>query len=597
MSAYSPISDYALIGCTRSAALVSKSGSIDWLCWPRFDSPSVFARILDVRRGGHFAIHPTTYARVTRRYVDDTNVLETTFATERGTIRLTDFMPVATEEQKSRRLTSFRELRRRVECVDGEAEMTVEFDPRPDYARITPKIETRRGALKCIWGAHVMYLCSDHPVETTRFRFALRAGESRTFALSFDDHTPAVLPQLDATSHDESIAFWQDWSSRLTYDGPYRAHVMRSALVLKLLAYAPSGGIIAAPTTSLPEQFGGVRNWDYRYCWLRDASFTVSALYDCGFRGEGAAFLNWLVYSTRLTHPHLQILYDVFGEPKVPERQLDHLDGYRGSRPVRVGNDAYGQFQLDVYGEVLGAVEEAAQRGETVSRDMQRLLRRLADRVAKRWQEPDMGIWEKRGGPRQHIHAKVMAWSALDSAERLLHDSRWRATKDSIRDYVLSKGFDPELNSFVSVATERELDASLLYVARVGMLEAGDPRMTGTIDAIRKALGHGDLVYRYDTRSTEDGLPTGEGAFLACSFWLVEALALAGRERESREMYERLLARANDVGLFSEEIDAESGEMMGNFPQALTHIALINAALCLDQAAPRVSAASRTSRG
>jgi GH15 family glucan-1,4-alpha-glucosidase len=591
---YAPISDYALIGCTRSAALVSKSGSIDGLCWPRFDSPSIFARILDADRGGHFSIRPSIPFQVARRYVDGSNVLDNTFITERGRARLTDFMPVFTEEQKTRRLTAFRQLMRQVETIEGTVPFEVDYAPRPEYATLIPRLDVRRGSLACIWGGQIMYLRSDEPLTSGKFEFTLARGETKTFALSFDDHTPAVLPQIERHICDESIAFWREWSSQLTYAGPYRDQVMRSVLLLKLLAYAPSGGIVAAPTTSLPEQIGGVRNWDYRYCWLRDASFTVSALYDCGFRREGAAFLDWLVYSTRLTHPKLQILYDVFGESKLPERELEHLDGYRGSRPVRVGNNAYDQFQLDVYGEVLGAMDEAAQRGERPSRDMKRLMHRLADQVAKRWREPDAGIWEKRGGRKQHIHAKVMAWSALDCAERILGDTRWRGAKDAIREYVLAEGFDRDLNSFTSIAGEPEVDAALLYVARVGLLDAADPRMAGTIDAIRKLLSRGELIYRYDTRSTEDGLPTGEGAFLACSFWLVEALALGGRDAEARDVFERLIARANDVGLFSEEIDPDSGEMTGNFPQALTHIALINAALCLEKAAPRVSAASKT---
>ena len=594
-----PISDYAIIGCTRSAALISKGGSIDWLAWPRFDSPSVFARLLDAERGGCFVIRPSIPFDVKRRYIDHSNVLETTFTTEKGVVRLVDLMPVMSEEQKRHRLTPFRQLTRRIECVEGEVPVEVIYQPRPDYARNVPKLEFRRDLVVCIWGAHVIHLRSDATFSivergTATSEFTLHGGESRTFALGYDDHTPAVFPHLDSGNRDETLAFWKEWSSQLTYDGPYRDAVMRGALTLKLLAYAPSGGIVAAPTTSLPERIGGIRNWDYRYCWLRDASFTVGALYDCGFETEGLAFLDWLLYSTRLTHPSLQILYDVFGESKTPERELAHLAGYRGSRPVRIGNNAHDQFQLDIYGEVLGAMDEASQRGEIFDRDVTRLMKRLVDIVCKRWREPDAGIWEKRGGYQQHIHAKVMAWSALDSAIRLVDRAKldidttaWRATKDQIRDYVLPEGFDAEMNSFVAVPGEREVDASLLYIARVGFLEPDDPRMLGTIDAIRKNLGRDDLIYRYDTRSTEDGLPTGEGAFLACSFWLVEALALAKRKGEARDVYEKVLARANDVGLFSEEIDPHTGEMVGNFPQALTHIALINAALCLDVNATR----------
>jgi len=426
--------------------------------------------------------------------------------------------------------------------------------------------------------------------------FTLRAGERRTFALGYDDHAPAVFPRLDENIQ-PSIDFWTKWSSQLAYKGPYRDAVLRSALVLKLLTYAPSGGVVAAATTSLPEQLGGVRNWDYRYCWLRDASFTVGALYDCGFEREGAAFLDWLLYSTRLTQPRLQILYDVFGESHLPERELAHLEGYRGSRPVRAGNLAHDQFQLDVYGEVLGAMEEAAQRGETLHRDRRRLMERLARVVVKRWREPDDGIWEKRGGRRQHIHSKVMAWSALDCAGRLL--GGFEDEKRAIADYVLTQGFDRELNSFVAVAGEKECDASLLYAARVGIVKPDDPRMLGTIAAIRAKLGRDDLVYRYDTRSTDDGLPTGEGAFLACSMWLVEALALANRRAEAEEIFEKLLRRANDVGLFSEEADPDTGELLGNFPQALTHIGLMNAALCLsdERRTPRGSGHTPRGRG
>jgi len=601
MSAYPPIADYAAIGCTRSIALVSRGGSIDWLCWPRFDSASIFGRLLDIEKGGFFAIRPSIAHEARRRYLDGTNVIETTFTTASGQARLLDLMPVMTEAEKRTRLSPFRQLLRRIEVVDGEVPIEVIYQPRPDYGRITPRLKLRGEAIHCGWQSCVVNLRSDAKLDldggTASAQVSLRAGESRTFALGFDEQTPAVLPALgdEATAEIEcTIDFWRKWPSQLSCDGPHRAQMMRSALILKLLTYAPTGGIIAAPTTSLPESIGGVRNWDYRYCWLRDASWTVTALYDCGFEKEGAAFLDWLMYSTRLTQPHLQMLYDVFGEARLPEKTLDHLAGYRGSRPVRTGNNAHSQFQLDIYGEVLGAVEEATRRGERLDRDVQKMMRRLTDIVCDRWQEPDDGIWEKRGGRQQHVHGKVMAWSALDSALRLaerghidIDAAKLQQNKAAIKNEVLTRGFNARRNTFVATYDGEEVDASLLFVARVGFIDPADPRMLSTIDAIRADLGRGNFLYRYDSRKTEDGLPPGEGAFIACSFWLVEALALAGRINEARTIFDDVVRWCNDVGLFSEEIDMRDGTLLGNFPQALSHIALLTAALCLEESAKK----------
>jgi len=589
-----PIEDYAIIGDTRSIALVSRSGSIDWLCWPRFDSRSVFARLLDLDRGGHFSIAPDAPFRVTRRY--DGNILITTFTTDSGVAQLTDLMPVMREEEKRTRLTPFRQLFRRIECVDGSVPIAVEYVPRPNYARNHARLEKRDGSIFCVDGPTVFHLHTDAALtierNTAHARFTLARGERRNFALAFDSHSPAVYPEF-ADGIEETKTFWNDWIAKLRYDGPYRDHVERSVFALKLMTYAPSGAIVAAPTTSLPEHLGGIRNWDYRYCWLRDAAFTVAAMNDLGYNIESGAFVDWLLYATQLTHPNLQILYDVFGESRLPERHLDHLAGYDGSKPVRIGNDARNQFQLDIYAEVLGAAEEHFNDfpDRPMMRDARKMLRRVADIVAKRWREPDSGIWEKRSGRRQHVHGKVMAWAALDCAQRLFGENDvWSRECDAIKREVLARGFNAQLNSFVSEYDGSELDASLLYVTRVGFVEPDDPRMLGTIDAIRKQLGRDELIYRYDTTSTEDGLPPGEGAFLPCSFWLVEALALAGREDEARDVFEKLIGRANDVGLLSEEIDVESGAFLGNFPQALTHIGLVNAAICLSEA-------GRTRRG
>jgi GH15 family glucan-1,4-alpha-glucosidase len=603
-SAQPAIADYALIGDSRSAALVSRDGSIDWLCWPRFDSPSLFARLLDAQRGGHFALRPVGEARAERRYLPGTNVLETTFIAGGGMVRVLDWMPALTEAAKARVLLPFRELSRRVEGVEGAVEMTAEFVPRFDYAAVVPTLRPRgEGCVACSYGPQVLHLRATMPLSvegpgTARAAFTCRGGERHDLALSYETHTPAVLPRVGGEADwvlAATIDFWRSWSASLCYEGPYREAVLRSALVLKLLAYAPSGGIVAAPTTSLPEQPGGVRNWDYRFCWLRDASFTVAALYDCGFHTEGSAFVDWLLYATRLTHPDLQVLYDVFGESQLPEATLDHLAGYRGARPVRVGNAAHGQLQLDVYGEVLGAIEEYTDRGERLQRDGERLARTLANQVAARWQEPDSGIWEKRSGLHQHVHAKVLAWAALDTALRLVEKgrlrgdragrevARWRSARAEIHRTVMERGFAADLGSLVAEYDGRELDASLLAAARVGFLSADDPRLLGTIEAIQRQLAHDDLVLRYRSETTDDGLPPGEGAFLPCSFWLVEALAVAGRVDEAHGIFARLLARANDVGLLAEEALVPSGELTGNFPQALTHIGLLNAALRLER--------------
>ena len=610
---YLPLSDYGMLGDCRSAALVSRGGSIDWCCWPNFDSASVFGRLLDHEKGGYFAIRPVGPFRCRRRYVGPTNVLETTFETPDGMARLTDLMPALTEDQKRRRMMPFRGILRRIEGVEGRVLLEAIYSPRPYYGQPVPRLESR--SPNDVFGQSgkiLLHLRSDLPLAAegpdVRRRFAVERGTRHYFALGFSEDAPAVYPSIGDEAEREiqmSLDFWSGWSSTLRYSGPYLDEVLRSALVLKLLTYAPSGAIVAAPTTSLPEHVGGVRNWDYRYCWLRDASFTVRALYELGFHTEGHAFMDWVLHATRLTHPALQVLYNVYGESYIPEREMSHLDGYRGSRPVRVGNNAFSQFQIDLYGEFMDALERYYNEVGTLDSDTRGLLTGAADLIARRWSEPDNGVWEMRSGRMQYVHGKVMAWAALDRAAAIARRAgirgaveHWERAREEIRAAVLARGFNPQLNSFVRTFGGRHVDGSLLTLPLVRFIPADDPRMVSTIEAVRRLLGEGDLIYRY--RGVDDGLPGQQGAFLTCSFWLVGSLALAGRLEEAHSTFCRLLSRGNDLGLFPEEVDPASGEYLGNFPQALTHIALINAALTLQQAErqresqPAVEAAQNT---
>ena len=592
---YPPIADYAMIGDSRSAALISRGGSIEWCCWPRFDNSSVFGRILDRERGGHFTIAPAHEFRTTRRYVEATNVLETNFETSDGVVKLIDCMPVSNEDERRGTLRPLRQILRIVEGVRGEVPMVLDFVPRPRFGTIVPTLQrVHEQVVLGEWGAKLLHLRSDLPLpllpDRVEAAFISHPQERHYFALGFDEHTPAVFGNIGPEADRElqtTIDFWRDWSGHLKYEGPYREAVLRSVLALKLMAYAPSGAIIAAPTTSLPEWIGGTRNWDYRYCWLRDAAFTTRALYDTGFPIEGSAFVLWLLHATRLTRSDLQVLYDVFGESRLIERELEHLEGYRRSAPVRIGNGAHSQFQLDIYGEVLGAVERFVEEGESLASDTRDLIRRLVHTVMKRWREPDHGIWEIRTAPRQHVHGKVMAWMAMDCARRIAERVDFGISAEvcarvaaEIKEVILRDGLDPRTGSLTGILGESSLDASVLYVARTGFFEPSDPRLHATIDAIREHLGKDDLVYRY--RGVDDGVGGDEGAFLPCSFWLAEALALAGRLDEAHQLFERLLRRGNDLLLFTEEVDPPTGELLGNFPQALTHVGLLNAALTLE---------------
>jgi GH15 family glucan-1,4-alpha-glucosidase len=593
---YPSIGDYALIGDCRSAALVSRDGSIDWLCLPRFDSPSIFAALLDAKRGGRLRARPVGEFRSSRRYLPDTNIVETTFRTASGAFVLRDLMPIASESDRHGAFMPDHEVLREIQGLDGDVEVEVVYEPRPDYGRARPALE-RRGALGvwCRAGAGALALHSDLPLELTDDRLTactlvrIRGGDRKYLALTYSEDAPAVVPLLGDVARariERSARWWREWAERCTYRGPYREAVVRSALALKLMAYAPSGAVVAAPTTSLPEHLGGVRNWDYRYCWLRDASLTLRALFALGYDEEAVAFMSWMLHATRLTWPRLQVLYDVFGEANLPERELSHLEGHAGSRPVRIGNDAHGQLQLDVYGEVIDAVFRFAERGGRLDRDTSRLLDELGHTVCKHWRDPDEGIWEGRSGRLHHTHSKALCWVALDRLSKM-HEAghiqasaaRFRVEREAIRNEIESRGFNERIGSYTRTFGGDELDASLLTLPLHGYIDAAHPRMRGTWSRICEQLGRGPLVFRY--QGTDDGLPEGEGAFGICSFWAVECMARGGELARATAAFERLLEYANDVGLYAEEIDPDTGAALGNFPQAFTHVGLINAALTL----------------
>ena len=596
-ASYPPISDYALIGDCRSAGLISREGSLDWLCLPRFDSPSIFAAVLDAENGGRFLVRPIGEFRTERRYLANTNVLETVFRTPAGACLLRDLMSVSSEEDKRAYLTPEHEVLRQLEGLEGEVEVEVLYDPRPNYGRVRPLLEQRGElGLRCEVDGASLTLRSEMPLELTdgdrsASGFArIRSGERKYLSLTYSMEAPAVVPLLGEAALgriERTVRWWQEWANRCTYEGPYRDAVVRSALALKLMTYAPSGALVAAPTTSLPETIGGVRNWDYRYCWLRDASFTLRALYALGYREEAEAYIGWLLHATRLTWPELQVLYDVFGEARVPERELPHLEGHAGSRPVRIGNDAQGQLQLDVYGEVINGAAWFLDRGGRFDRDTSRMLAGLGRTVCKRWREPDEGIWEGRSGRLHHTHSKMLCWVALDRLV-MMHEAGhlevsvdlFRTTRDEIRKEIEAHGYNERIGSYTRTFDGEEMDASLLTLPLYDYIEGKHPRMRSTYASIHEKLARNGLIYRYET-GTDDGLPPGEGTFGICSFWAVECQARGGDVEGATQAFEHLLSYANDVSLFAEEIDPDTGAALGNFPQAFTHIGLINAALTL----------------
>jgi GH15 family glucan-1,4-alpha-glucosidase len=583
-----PIRDYGVIGDGRTCALVASDGSIDWLCLPDLDSPSVFGSLLDLQRGGSFRLAPEVEFRSRRRYLPETNVLETTHETDNGRVRVTDAMTLPRPG-----LSPQRELVRRVEAIDGEVPMAWRVEPRFGYGSHPARIGLRAGVAVASAGADALAVRAWNAgstacdAEAISGEFLASAGSPSLLVLSAGHAEPLVLPGRDEAEArlDATVGFWRRWAGNRSYDGPWRDAVIRSALALKLLVYAPSGAIAAAATTSLPEVLGGERNWDYRYSWPRDAAFTLDAFLSLGCSPEADAYFSWLLHASQLTHPGLRVLYRLDGGARAPERELP-LTGYRGSRPVRVGNAAAPQLQLDVFGELLQTAHRHTATGRRLDRETGRRLGEIADEVCKLWRRRDAGIWEVRDEPLHYTQSKVMCWVALDCAGELARDGqlpnghadRWQATADSIREFIDSRCWSAERNSYLRAPDIPGLDASLLLTALMGFRPADDARVDATIDAVREELAHGPLLYRY---RGADGLPGREGCFVACSFWLVEALARRGRRREASALMEELLPLANDLGLYSEEIDPDTGEFLGNFPQALVHLALINAATTL----------------
>jgi GH15 family glucan-1,4-alpha-glucosidase len=587
---YTPLREYAAVGDGRTVAVIASDGSLDWLCLPDLDSPSAFGAILDAEKGGSFSLAPVPPFTVTRRYLPDTNVLETTFATDEGAVRVTDAMLLP-----SSGLSPSRELARRVEGLSGSVHMRWRVEPRFEYGGRRPRIACHGSRPVAMGGKDALAVSSwaaGDPVLDERSisgSFAAAPGHVAMLVLSAAHQEPLVFPsyaEVEARLQ-ETIAFWRRWTAHRTYAGPWRDSVMRSALALKLLIHSPSGAIAAAATASLPEQIGGERNWDYRFCWVRDSAFTLHALMQLGCPREGDSFFWWLLHASQLTHPRLRVLYRLNGGERAAESTL-RLVGYRGSTPVRVGNGAAGQEQLDIYGDLMQSAWTYSVAGGELDSDTGRRLAQIADLVCQLWRQPDCGIWEVRSEPLHFTHSKIMCWVALDRAVRLAEDgqippahaAKWRAQAEAICAFIDERCWSEEVRSYVRSPGSLEFDASLLLGALMDYPARRDPMMTTTIAAIRRQLGHGPLLDRY---AGEDGLAGGEGAFLCCSFWLVDALARAGRIDEARELMEQLLALANDVGLYSEEVDQDSGEFLGNLPQGLVHLALINAAVSVDK--------------
>jgi GH15 family glucan-1,4-alpha-glucosidase len=578
------IEDYGMVGDLHSAALVGRDGSIDWMCLPRFDSPACFAALLDEDEAGHWRLAPTAGGPATRRrYRDDTLILESEWDTADGTVRVTDFMPPRGEAA---------DLVRIVEGVTGRVPIAMRMRMRFDYGHVTPWIRHQDGDLAAIAGPDAVWLRSPVPLHAddggAEARFSVDAGQRLPFVLTYQpSHLPQPTPVDPLRAFDETERFWSDWAGQCTYTGPWAPAVRRSLITLKALTYAPTGGIVAAATTSLPEQIGGPRNWDYRFCWLRDATFTLQALLSTGYLAEAVAWRDWLLRAVAGDPADVQIMYGLDGTRRIPEQTLDWLSGYAGSRPVRVGNGAVGQLQLDVWGEVLEGLHLGRETGISPTDTTWDLQRALLDHLEGAWRQPDNSLWEVRGPRRHFVHSKVLAWTAFDRAIQAVErhgldgpTQRWRGLRDQIHAEVCGRGFDPDRGTFTQSYGSRGLDAALLLIPRVGFLPWTDPRVVGTVDAIQRELCVDGFVWRYDPQAdgNVDGLPGGEGVFLACSFWLVDALQGAGRTDVARKLFERLLDLRNDLGLLSEEYDPTLRHHLGNTPQAYSHVGLVNSA-------------------
>ena len=590
---YAPIQDYALIGDGRTAALVARDGSIDWMCLPNLDSPSVFAAIVDAARGGSFVLQPAVPFTSTRRYLPGSNVLETVFTTDGGSVKVVDAMTLPNHH-----VEPMRELARAITGLSGTVPMRWRFAPRFDYGRGTPRCEMRghvpvaTSAAEALavrsWNAgEPSWRTGDGDGPSVDAFFDAIEGSRGLVVLSAAYAEPLVMPaRADVERRlDDTVRFWQTWAAARPYDGPWRDQVVRSALALKLMIYAPSGASVAAPTTSLPEEIGGERNWDYRFCWIRDSNFLIDALISLNCYDEAKSLFWWFMHATANTEPELHVLYRLDGGIGVTETALP-LSGYRGSCPVRLGNGAVEQTQLDIYGALFQTAWLYSEGRHRLDDDTGAVLARIADHVCRIWREPDSGIWEVRNGPFHFTHSKVMCWVALDRAVLLSARGElparrigtWRREAEAIRAFVEDECWSERMHSYTRTARGDRVDASLLMLPLVKYGSPRGERIAGTIDAICRDLLEGDFVYRY---RAEDGVPGREGCFVNCSFWLVSALARAGRHDEATNLMERLIARANDVGLYSEEIDPASGAFLGNFPQALVHLALIDAALAI----------------